>query len=342
MLQRAVRAGATVRVVYATDGENNPWPQRVLEKKWRLTESDRASWGQRRQAETLAALDLLGVSRSNVDFLGLPDQGLTSLLLSGCPRALNRLAQCIMESSPTDMLWPDLADTHPDHSALAVMLRLVFETLPRKFRRVAIWNFLVHGQSDDFFRRAAAIRQCSRETVAKIAAINCHKTQLKLSRRRFIRYAGGPEFVAPSELNGSSRRTALNTCRTPDHLVVTLRPMPRRLLYRPPNVLLLGCDSTGEVRSIWLPIDVHGRVSRMFDAVLDECIGTIRSEGTLFSGLHLEVPARLFASNRGVYIKVERRGIFFDEAGWIDAAEAADDFPVAEPELEGELSPALG
>src|ERR1700746_3506094 len=75
VVQRAVRAGARVRVIYATDGENNPWPQRASERKWRLTEFDRARWGQRRRQETLAALEALGVSGSSVYFLGLPDQG---------------------------------------------------------------------------------------------------------------------------------------------------------------------------------------------------------------------------------------------------------------------------
>ncbi|PYI83224.1 MAG: hypothetical protein DMF09_12355, partial [Verrucomicrobia bacterium] len=41
LLQRAVRAGAAIRVVYATDGDDNPWPQRVLERKWRLDATDR-------------------------------------------------------------------------------------------------------------------------------------------------------------------------------------------------------------------------------------------------------------------------------------------------------------
>ena len=36
ILQRAVRANAAIRVVYVTDGDDNPWPQRVLERKWRL------------------------------------------------------------------------------------------------------------------------------------------------------------------------------------------------------------------------------------------------------------------------------------------------------------------
>jgi LmbE family N-acetylglucosaminyl deacetylase len=38
VLQQAVGAGAAVRVIYATDGENNPWPQRAMERKWHLDE----------------------------------------------------------------------------------------------------------------------------------------------------------------------------------------------------------------------------------------------------------------------------------------------------------------
>ena len=340
VVQRAVRAGASVRVIYATDGENNPWPQRALEKKWRLTEADRAAWGQRRRQETLTALEALGVSGSNVYFLGLPDQGLTNLLLSGCARTLNRLIRCVTKWAPTDMLWPDISDIHPDHSALAVMLQLLSKTLPlNPFRQPSVWNFLVHGHSPEFFRRAVMIRQTSGETVTKLTAINCHSSQLNLSRRRFIAYAGRPEFFAPYQLNGSAHRTGLTPIR--NQLVVSLRPRPRRLLYRP-RVLVVGCDSSGEVRSVYLPIDVHGRVSRMLDAVFDECIGTIRSEGTLFSGLQIALPAALFAADRGIYLKVERRGMFFDEAGWINAAEAADDHPAAQAELEGELSLAPG
>jgi hypothetical protein len=45
VLQQAVRAGAAIRIVYATDGDDNPWPQRVLERKWRLNASDRKRCG---------------------------------------------------------------------------------------------------------------------------------------------------------------------------------------------------------------------------------------------------------------------------------------------------------
>ena len=54
VLQRAVRANVPVGVVYVTDGDNNPWPQRVLEKKWRLDNVDRQRWGRLRRNEARA------------------------------------------------------------------------------------------------------------------------------------------------------------------------------------------------------------------------------------------------------------------------------------------------
>ena len=87
-LQRAIRAHASVRVVYATDGEDNPWPQRLLERKWRLNATDRRRWGKLRRAEALAALRALGLQPSSARFLALPDQSLTSLLTRDCESVL--------------------------------------------------------------------------------------------------------------------------------------------------------------------------------------------------------------------------------------------------------------
>ena len=66
ILQQAVRAGAAIRVVYVTDGDNNPWPQRALERRWRLSASDRKRWGKLRRSEALAALRVLGIHPSEV------------------------------------------------------------------------------------------------------------------------------------------------------------------------------------------------------------------------------------------------------------------------------------
>jgi len=68
-LQKAVAAGAAVRVLFATDGDNNPWPQRASERRWRITIADRARWGRRRRGEALAALASLGVPADSAHFL---------------------------------------------------------------------------------------------------------------------------------------------------------------------------------------------------------------------------------------------------------------------------------
>src|SRR2546428_11813660 len=97
ILQHAVHAGAAVRVIYATDGDDNPWPQRMLERKWRLNAADRKRWGKLRRTEGLAALRVLCVGTSEARFLALPDQGLTDLLIHDCRSTLDRLAKIISD-----------------------------------------------------------------------------------------------------------------------------------------------------------------------------------------------------------------------------------------------------
>jgi LmbE family N-acetylglucosaminyl deacetylase len=180
ILQRAVRANAAICVVYVTDGDNNPWPQRVLQRKWRITAADRKAWGKLRRSEALAALRVLGVRASDVRFLALPDQGLTDLLRHNCRSALDLLRTIITNWSPTDLLVPSILDTHPDHSALGVMFRLLTNDFLRNGEETSVWNFAVHGKSALFRTCAAELNGSENETATKFMAICCHKTQLKL------------------------------------------------------------------------------------------------------------------------------------------------------------------
>src|SRR5262249_54049832 len=114
LLQRSVAAGAAVRVVFVTDGENNPWPQRAVERRWRLGASARIRWAQRRRAETLDALTCLGIPVSSAVFLHFPDQGLTSLLLAGGGGLVPALTTELRMWRPTLVAAPAAADRHPD------------------------------------------------------------------------------------------------------------------------------------------------------------------------------------------------------------------------------------
>src|SRR5438128_11767882 len=223
ILQQAVRAGAAIRIVYVTDGDDNPWPQRTLERRWSLGPSDRKRWGKLRRAEALAALRVLDIRPADVQFLGLPDQGLTDLLLRDCDSALTRIARVIDDWSPTDILAPSLFDIHPDHNAVAVMMRLIFADFLAP--RISQWNYLVHGRSPAFFDRAAELSSSELETAIKREAIRCHHTQFKLSRRRFLRYAAHPErFLRVERKSAVWRDGAVSSVsRARDNLDVDLR-----------------------------------------------------------------------------------------------------------------------
>jgi LmbE family N-acetylglucosaminyl deacetylase len=194
LLQRAAEAGAAICVVYLTDGENNPWPQRYLSKRWRLNPRDRQRWAKLRRREALAALGLLGVSPEDARFLGWPDQGLARLFQSDSASVLARLRYLIMEWAPSDVVGPDVGDRHTDHKAVGSMLNaLGHGTGP--LQGVIRWSYIVHGRDAEFLRDCRAVPQSPSQGETKRRAIGCHQTQLMLSRGRFLRYAARPELL---------------------------------------------------------------------------------------------------------------------------------------------------
>ena len=76
---------------------------------------------------------------------------------------------------------------------------------------MSVWRYAVHGKSPAFFDRAQQNLQSENETAIKLRAIRCHKTQIKLSRRRFFAYAERPERLLrlgsrePTIVDGSIR-----------------------------------------------------------------------------------------------------------------------------------------
>ena len=317
ILQQAVRAGAAIRVVYVTDGDNNPWPQRALERRWRLSASDRKRWGKLRRSEALAALRVLGIDASDVQFLALPDQGLTDLLLHDCNGALARLSQVIDDWSPTDILVPSLSDIHPDHNAVAVMIRLIFPDFLAG--EVSQWNYLVHGHSPAFFDRAAELSSSEAETAAKRDAIRCHQTQIRLSRRRFLRYATRPERFLRVESESAvwCDGAVHSVSRTHDNLNVDFRFTVDPFRMQRSRFFVLGRDSLGRIRACQIRLPGCSTDVEMLDCATNHSIGIARYRGHPFAG-EFALPLHLFSPIHDLFIKVDRRSWFFDEAGWIE------------------------
>ncbi len=350
LLQRAVRAGAAIRVVYATDGDNNPWPQRVLERKWRLNTTDRRRWGRLRRTEALAALRILGVNGSAARFLALPDQRLTAMLTSGsglaalgreprsfpsCQSALEQLATIIADWTPTDLVVPSIYDTHPDHSAVAVMLRLVSSLSdPRATGQMATWSYIVHGKSAAFFDRAMAIRQSHHEAATKLRAIRCHKTQLKLSQKRFLGYAGRPEHLV--ELGGRDETIAdgsiTSVFRLPHLLRVELRLSPKAMPTSEPALFVLGRNEAGALGCLTMRVPGHSSRVEMLDSASAGFVAEVKYSGNAFAG-QLIIPLSIFSSAAAIFVKLERRSWFFDEAGWLEIPPVGSQ-PMAEPQRD--------
>jgi LmbE family N-acetylglucosaminyl deacetylase len=285
LLQRSVAAGGAVRVVFVTDGENNPWAQRAVEARWRLGASAGLRWAHRRRAETLEALACLGVPASSAVFLHFPDQGLTSLLLAGGGSLVPALTTELRTWRPTLVAAPAAADRHPDHSALAVLLRLAIDHLAgaqRGFSRIA---YLVHGVPPP---GAFQLPLSPVERDRKYRAILCHRSQLVLSRRRFLSHATEHEcFVDPATPSPAHRvqgaafdsRTLSLHLAPPASLAAAIHATLDVLTEDDPGCVIRArsCSVGARQRTVELPVD--------------------------------QVPARLL-------VKCEAPHLFFDEAGW--------------------------
>ncbi|MGN6706625.1 MAG: PIG-L deacetylase family protein [Rhodanobacter sp.] len=184
LLQQVLAAGGKVCILLLTAGDNNPWPQRVLERRWRLGAADRRRWARRRATELQHALAALGVPATALQSLDWPDLGVTDLLLQSTDRVVAAVRDAIDRFAPDLIAVPSLQDRHPDHSAAHVLVRLA---LTGHATPPALLAYLVHG--DAGVRRALTIPATVAQLGGKRAALQAHRSQLALSGKRLRRLA---------------------------------------------------------------------------------------------------------------------------------------------------------
>lgn len=204
LIQSALAAGADVRVIVLTDGDANVWPQRWIEKRWRIDAVARARWGARRREESRNAMRVLGLDNDAEEFLGLPDLGLTDLLMRADGGVQDALRTVLADFAPNWIVLPSMADLHPDHSAANVLMRLALDAAGAEAPRLL--EFAVHGGDAD------ATTQCeltSDMQEVKRAAILAHATQMRLSSKRFLRHAGASEAFQETVASSPSLRNPL-------------------------------------------------------------------------------------------------------------------------------------
>lgn len=314
LILAARAAGATIRVVFATDGDNNPWPQRWIEKRWRIDSTARAAWGHRRREEARAALRVLGLDAADACFLGWPDQGLTDCLMRD-DSAERALAEEISGFAPSHVALPSLADRHPDHGALGVLGELAITRAGATCLRL---EYLVHGEGVHGEPGAkpergvdAALQQRKQE------ALRCHASQLSLSGARLARIAARAERFEmraatgsrPFDVEAGGMRLRMpvgsaQRVRGHDLLVILLGDAgPRRW-----RVALPRLDGIGTM-SGQTPTDATAQVEWRSGCA------------------HINLKGRFAGTSRG-YVKLERRWprlVVFDAAGWCDLADVKAD-----------------
>jgi LmbE family N-acetylglucosaminyl deacetylase len=190
LIQQIRQAGGEVRILLLTNGDNNPWPQRWMERRLRIGVDERRRWGERRRAEVGRALARLGVDAGALWPQGWPDMGVTALLHDALDASVAVIGDHLEAFRPTLVALPALGDHHPDHSAAHVLTRLAVARWHGEAPRLL--SYLVHGHEMPVAGRVKL--DSSVELHAhKMAALACHQSQMALSGKRMRRLADRAE-----------------------------------------------------------------------------------------------------------------------------------------------------
>jgi len=319
LLQQAVAAGAAVRVIFVTDGENNPWPQRTRERRWRIGPEERLRWGRQRRAEVFSALAVLGIPDDGAVFLHCPDQELTSFLVNGREDLVSTLAETVETWHPTWLVIPSEFDRHPDHSALAVLTAFALGRLKAKPRRLTLIRYLVHAPRHRpaegggyLLPLPPSVRMQKREAILR------YDSQLLLSRRRFLSYATDYERFIPSAdpIDRDDHHPVRFAAVENGVLRLQWTTRMRSAFWGRAILHIVGDEPSRHALrlSIALPrrpagvVDVH-------DAVSGTVVTRARLHGNRRRG-DIRLPLLKFPPTGKMFVKLEYRLGLFDEAGW--------------------------
>lgn len=318
LIQRAVALGAAVRVLFVTNGDSNPWPQRFLEHRWKIDATDCARWGALRRAEAESALVRLGAPDTGI-FFGFPDQGITRLLMTADDSLVSALAAQIESWKPTIFLLPSGADRHPDHNAAWVQAQIALSRT-HSSAPIRCLEYLVHYREWNVPPVAAKLSLLDDEVKSKRAAILCHGTQVALSRGRFLGYArANEEFFAlasprpkPAILGRCTRRTLRLSVNIGVRAIFSI--LTRGCMLA---LALEDCSHQSRRWTLRLPL-VSGKVF-VYDALTGKriCRAIVRIRAGC---AEIAIPIAAVQPLKHVFVKLKCRALISDTSGWNEIA----------------------
>ncbi|WP_114241202.1 PIG-L deacetylase family protein [Dyella sp. C9] len=190
LIQQVRQSGGEVRILLLTNGDNNPWPQRWVERRLRIGSDERRRWGERRRSEVGHALAQLGVPAESLTALGWPDMGLTTRLCDKFEPTLAAVREALDAARPNLLALPALGDHHPDHGAAHVITRLALAQWQGE--QPELLAYLVHGHEGETSGRVKLDSSVGLHA-NKLAALACHRSQMALSGKRMRRMADRAE-----------------------------------------------------------------------------------------------------------------------------------------------------
>ena len=331
LLQQIILKKIPVRIVYLTDGDNNPWPQRFIERRWGINENDRRRWGLIRRCEALAALSELGIDSEHAVFLGLPDQGLTSLLLQQNEVIVKKIVQEITSWNPTVIIAPASFDLHPDHNVFAVMLKLALQSFNSDGKPpIKVLYFSIH-MNQPHPGSKLSIPLTSQQIAVKKAALMQHDSQMQLSSKRFLSYVKEQESFYLSPLQDlKDTWHPVKTAFLEDgflSLVMNKPCLSDRLLGQ--TLYVVSGGNPAICISLQLGFLSHGKVE-IFDSSGTKSFAF----GQAFSirnSLLIRLPEAGLGYPEKVYVKQKTKFGFLDRAGWkgfsLPGANLAEELP---------------
>jgi LmbE family N-acetylglucosaminyl deacetylase/glycosyltransferase involved in cell wall biosynthesis len=176
LIQKALAEDSQVKVVIVTNGDAQEFAPVILSRKIDPGPQDFVAMGNRREAESVAALEKLGLRSDDIEFLGYPDRGIGPMWLADwntqcpytssytrvkkdpypdtyhrggayCGRDLLKDLQTTIEGYRPDLIiLPHPADQNPDHEAVSNFARLAIAmtTAGNESDTTEVWGYLVH------------------------------------------------------------------------------------------------------------------------------------------------------------------------------------------------------
>ncbi|MGB9679247.1 MAG: PIG-L deacetylase family protein [Thermoanaerobacteraceae bacterium] len=171
IIQRAIKLKKPILLIVVTSGEAYKKAAIAFFKKAKLTSEDYYKFGLKRQQETINAMELLGLRRENIIFLGFSDGTMKFLWSQNWSKNFPKvssttkvnyvpydtaykkgisytgqsvvevLSEIIDNFKPTDIYYPVSDDMHPDHSAVHNFVKYVILS---KNLNLNEHQFLVH------------------------------------------------------------------------------------------------------------------------------------------------------------------------------------------------------